>query len=48
MFADAPRVGNIPTPGHGMTGLVFSFEPRFHGFCGSQKYSLISVANVKR
>jgi DNA-binding CsgD family transcriptional regulator len=28
--------------------LVFSFEPRCQGLCGSQKYTLISVANVKR
>ena len=28
--------------------LVFSFEPRCHGCCGSQKYTLMSVANVNR
>src|ERR1700692_4181658 len=28
--------------------LVFSFDPRCHGLCGSQKYTSILVANVKR
>src|ERR1700728_2040042 len=28
--------------------LVFSFDPRCQGFCGSQKYTLMSVARVKR
>jgi hypothetical protein len=27
---------------------VFSFDPRCHGLCGSQKYTSILVANVKR
>src|SRR3979409_1497406 len=28
--------------------LVFSLDPRCHGLCGSQKYTSILVANVKR
>jgi hypothetical protein len=28
--------------------LVFSFDPRRHGLCGSQKQTSILVANVKR
>src|SRR5258707_4361545 len=28
--------------------LVLSFEPRCHGLCGSQKYTSMLVANVKR
>ena len=27
---------------------VFSFDPRYHGLCGSQKYTAMPVAMVKR
>jgi Transposase DDE domain group 1 len=50
---DAQRLSGDPTfdligsPTRWDRSAVFSFEPRCHGLCGSQKYTRTSVATVK-